>query len=306
MSSGKKALILINKTSGTGKAGNDVLEITEKVARAGYEPIVYPIIPGTEFSSEKLLKEYDGVVDFILCSGGDGTLNHVVSAMMNMKEKPLLSYIPSGSTNDFAKGLGIPAVRSKALQVAVSGRPYSYDVGMMNDRYFNYVAAFGAFSKVSYATDQELKNVLGYAAYIISAIAELPQEISYSCHMKIVADGVSEEGDYIFGAVSNSASVGGMNLFGDTDIHQDDGKMELLLIRSPKNLAEFNAVIAALATREEGNPYITFKQVRYANFYADNEIEWTLDGEFGGASKDTRISVVNKAISIMTKRIRKM
>ena len=306
MSPRKKALILINKTSGTGRAGNDTLDIATKVAEKGYEPIVYPIIPGTEFSSEKILAGYDGSINLILCSGGDGTLNHIVSAMMDMKEKPLLSYIPSGSTNDFAKGLGIPSDRSKALNVAVSGKPYAYDVGRMNDRYFNYVAAFGAFSKVSYATDQELKNVLGYAAYIISAIAELPQEIGYSCHMKIVADGVTEEGDYLFGAVSNSASVGGMNLFGDTDIYQDDGKMELLLIRSPKNLAEFNAVITALATREEGNPYITFKQVRYANFYSESEVEWTLDGEFGGASSETRINVINKAISIMTKRIRKM
>ncbi len=192
--------------------------------------------------------------------------------MMDMKYRPLLAYIPAGSTNDFAKGLGIPSVRSSAIKVAVSGKPFAYDLGRMNDRYFNYVAAFGAFSKVSYATDQELKNVLGYAAYIISAIAELPQEMSYSSHLRIVADGLSEEGDYLFGAVSNSASVGGMNLFGDTDIQQNDGKMELLLIRPLKNLAEFNAVVAALATREEGNPYITFKQVSYANFFSDSDI----------------------------------
>ncbi len=302
MVSRKKALILINKTSGTGRAGNDALEIATKIAEKGYEPVVYPIIPGTDFSSEKLILEYDGEIGLILCSGGDGTLNHVVSAMMDMKYRPLLAYIPAGSTNDFAKGLGIPSVRSSAIKVAVSGKPFAYDLGRMNDRYFNYVAAFGAFSKVSYATDQELKNVLGYAAYIISAIAELPQEMSYSSHLRIVADGLSEEGDYLFGAVSNSASVGGMNLFGDTDIQQNDGKMELLLIRSPKNLAKFNAVVAALATREEGNPYITFKQVSYANFFSDSDIEWTLDGEFGGAARETRISVMNRAITIMTKR----
>ncbi len=305
MSSRKRALILINKTSGMGKAGNDALDIATAIAEKGYEPIVFPIIPGSNFSSENLISEYDGEADLILCSGGDGTLNHVVSAMMSMEHKPLLSYVPAGSTNDFAKGLGIPAIRKKAIDIAASGYPYAYDVGKMNDRYFNYVAAFGAFSKVSYATDQELKNVLGYAAYVLSAIAELPQEISYSSHLRIVADGMSEEGDYIFGAVSNSASVGGMNLFGDTDIHQDDGKMELLLIRSPKNLAEFNSVISALATRQEGNPYITFKQVRYANFYSDTDIEWTLDGEFGGAFNETRINVMNRAITIRTKRPKK-
>ncbi|SHN50308.1 lipid kinase, YegS/Rv2252/BmrU family [Butyrivibrio hungatei DSM 14810] len=297
----KKALVLINKTSGTGKAGNDTLEIVTKLAERGYEPVVYPILPGSGLTSETIIPEYEGQLDMILCSGGDGTLNHVMNQIMLLKEKPILAYIPSGSTNDFAKGLGIPSVRSKAIDIAVNGRPYTYDVGKMNDHYFNYVAAFGAFSKVSYATDQELKNVLGYAAYVLSAMAEIPQSLGYSCHMKIEADGLMEEGDYIFGAVSNSASVAGMTLFADTDIKQDDGQMELLLIRAPKNLAEFNAIIAALATKEPDNPYLTYKQVKNVKLVSDEKIEWTLDGEFGGAFKKTTIEVVNKAVSIMVK-----
>ena len=302
MTDRKKALILINKSAGTGKAGVDTFDIASKLAQKGYEPIMYPIIPGTELSSERIISEYDGSIDMILCSGGDGTLNHVMNAMMEMKKKPTLSYIPAGSTNDFAKGIGIPAQRAKAIEVAVNGKPYTYDVGRMNDKYFNYVAAFGAFSKVSYATDQELKNVIGYAAYVISAVAELPQNIGYSTHLKVEADGIREEGDYLFGAVSNSASVGGMNLFGETMIRQDDGIMELLLIRSPKNLAEFNAIIAALATKEEGNPYITYRQVAHVSIEAEEEMEWTLDGEYGGSYKKTDITVINKAITLMVKR----
>lgn len=297
----KKALVLINKKSGTGKAGNDTLDIATVLSEKGYEPIIYPIIPGTELTAEVLVPEYGKVVDMILCSGGDGTLNHVMNAMMQLEKRPLLAYIPSGSTNDFAKGLGIPSIRSKALEVAVSGKPINYDVGKMNDSYFNYVAAFGAFSKVSYATDQDLKNVLGYAAYVISAIAELPQNIGYSCHMKIEADGVLEEGDYLFGAVSNSASVAGMTLFADNDIKQDDGQMELLLIRAPKNLGEFNAILAALAVREPENPYITYRQISRVSFISEEEVEWTIDGEFGGSYKETSIEVINKAITIMSK-----
>lgn len=295
----KRALILINKTSGTGRAANETLEIATALAQKGYEPIVYPILPGSNLTSEEIIPQYDGKVDMIMCSGGDGTLNHVMNAIMHMKKKPLLSYVPSGSTNDFAKGLGIPSSKAKAIEVVSKGMPYTYDVGRMNDKYFNYVAAFGAFSKVSYATDQDLKNVLGYAAYVISAIAELPQNIGYSCHMKIEADDLYEEGDFIFGAISNSASVAGMTLFADSDIKQDDGFMELLLIKAPKNLAEFNAVIAALATKEPDNPYIIYKQVKSAKFVSDDETEWTLDGEFGGAFKETEIEVVEKAITIL-------
>ena len=295
----KRALILINKTSGTGRAASETLEIATVLAQKGYEPIVYPILPGSNLTSEVIIPQYDGKVDMIMCSGGDGTLNHVMNAIMHMKKKPLLSYVPSGSTNDFAKGLGIPSSKAKAIEVVSKGMPYTYDVGRMNDKYFNYVAAFGAFSKVSYATDQDLKNVLGYAAYVISAIAELPQNIGYSCHMKIEADDLYEEGDFIFGAISNSASVAGMTLFADSDIKQDDGFMELLLIKAPKNLAEFNAVVAALATKEPDNPYIIYKQVKSAKFVSDDETEWTLDGEFGGAFKETEIEVVEKAITIL-------
>ena len=302
MSDRKKALVLINKSAGTGKAGTDTLNIVARLAEEGYEPIVYPIIPGTDLTSEKIIGDYDGEVSMILCSGGDGTLNHVMNAIMDLKEKPVLSYIPAGSTNDFAKGLGIPSVMSKAIDVAVNGTPFTYDVGRINGRYFNYVAAFGAFSKVSYATDQDLKNVLGYAAYVISAIAELPQNIGYSCHLQIEADDFIEEGDYIFGAVSNSASVAGMTLFANDDIKQDDGQMELLLIRSPKNLADFNGILAALAVREPDNPHITYRQVSKVHIVSDEEMEWTIDGEFGGAYKETNIEVINKAITIMTTR----
>jgi len=295
----KRALVLINKTSGTGKAGNETLDIATKLALAGYEPVVYPILPESSLTSEEIIPKYDGALDLILCSGGDGTLNHVMNEIMKLEKKPILSYVPSGSTNDFAKGLGIPSLKAKAIEVATLGEPYTYDVGKMNDRYFNYVAAFGAFSKVSYATDQELKNVLGYAAYVLSAIAELPQNIGYSCHMKIEADDLVEEGDFLFGAVSNSASVAGMTLLADEDIKQDDGLMELLLIKAPKNLAEFNAVISALATKEPDNPYIIYKQVKKAKFISDTDTEWTLDGEFGGAHRVTDIEVINKAITIL-------
>ncbi len=301
MADRKKALVLINKVAGTGKGANDTLEIATELAQAGYEPIIYPILPGTELVSESIINMYDGEVDMILCSGGDGTLNHVMNAVINMKKKPLLSYVPAGSTNDFARGLGIPSVRSKAIGIAVNGAPFSYDIGRMNDKFFNYVAAFGAFSQISYATDQDLKNVLGYAAYIISAVAELPQNIGYSCHMTIEADGVTEEGDYIFGAVSNSASVAGMPLFADDSIRQDDGQMELILIKKPKTFAEFNAIVGALAIKEPNNPYLTYRQVKSAKFISDQEVEWTLDGEYGGSFMETDISVMSKAVTIMTK-----
>ena len=298
----KRALILINRKAGTGKAGNEVMDIVTALSEEGYEPVVYPILPGTELTSENLVDQYDGKTDLILCSGGDGTLNHVVNAVMKMEHRPLLAYIPAGSTNDFARGLGIPAGKDGAIEAAAKGDPFSYDIGRMNDKYFNYVAAFGAFSKVSYATDQELKNVLGYAAYVISAIAELPQNIGYNCHMKIETDDMTEEGDYIFGAVCNSASVGGMKLLENADVKQDDSKMELILIHAPKNIGDMNLILTALAVGDVNSNFITFRQVSRVTFYSDENTSWTIDGEYGGDARTTEIEVVNKAITIMTKK----
>ncbi|MBQ4483101.1 MAG: YegS/Rv2252/BmrU family lipid kinase [Lachnospiraceae bacterium] len=300
MADRKKVLILINASAGVGRAEDDTLEIASAYAKAGYEPVVYPIIPGTELISENIIEWYKGETEEVMCCGGDGTLNHVISGVMNLEkdERPVIAYIPAGSTNDFARGLNIPDNRDEAVEVAVRGKKFTYDIGRMNDRYFNYVAAFGAFSKISYDTDQDLKNAFGYAAYVINAIINLPQNISYSCKMRIDMGGETEEGEYVFGSVCNSVSVGGMKLFENVGVKLDDGKLELLLIRSPKNISELNSILTALAKGDTDNPYIIFREIESARFISDEEVSWTLDGEYGGESRKTEIEVMRKAVTI--------
>ena len=297
----QKALLLINETAGKGRAGGHLMTIVGEVAKAGYEPVVFPIIPGTDLSSEKLIETYGKEVGLILCSGGDGTLNHVMNAIMHLDRKPKLAYLPAGSTNDFAKGLGIPANKTRALEAALYGGIFSYDVGSMNGRYFNYVAAFGAFTEISYDTKQQWKNVMGYAAYFLNGVSELSANIRYSRHLRIRSGGDFEEGDYLFGAVCNSVSVGGMHLFGKADVRLNDGKMEMLLIRAPKNIIELQAIITALRKGETNNPYISFKQITHVTFECDRELPWTMDGEFGGTCSVSEIDVHKRALSIMTR-----
>ncbi len=298
----KKALILLNETAGMGRAENDAMRIARRCAEEGWEPVLYPVVPGTDLVSEKLLEYYDGEADMVLCSGGDGTLHYVVNSVMRMKEKPLLAYIPAGSANDFAKGLGIPSDRAAALETALGGIPFSCDVGRMNDQYFTYAAAFGMFSEVSYSTRQELKNVFGYAAYVISAVGDLFENVRFSRHMRVSADGEEWEGDYLFGAVCNSVSIGGVNLFGRADVSLNDGELEMLLIRVPKSLLELQSVIGALSLRETSHPGIVFRHVRSVSFHSDEPAAWTLDGEFGGEGTDTEIAIVPQAVTIMTGR----
>lgn len=296
----KRALILLNISSGTGRAPLFVMEIIKRFAKNGFEPVIFPIIPGSDLISEKILPEYENSADIVLCIGGDGTLNHVIQTIMRQDVRPLLAYVPMGSTNDFAKGLGISTEPEKALDMVFSGRKFSYDIGRLNERFFNYVAAFGAFSAVSYATDQQLKNVLGHAAYIISAIGDFTEHLRYNCHLKITTEDGTEEGDYIFGAVCNTVSVGGFPLFRSTNIQLNDGKMELFLIKSPKTAADLQETLNAVLTRTFDSPSITFKQVSAVSLSADSDIAWTLDGEYGGAYKEVRIEVQKQAISIMS------
>ncbi|MBQ6503074.1 MAG: YegS/Rv2252/BmrU family lipid kinase [Flexilinea sp.] len=295
----KKALILLNNSAGTGKAGLNTWLIIKKIAEKGYEPIVYPILPGTDLVSENILFAYEGEVDLVLCSGGDGTLNHVVQGLMGLRAKPRLAYLPAGSTNDFARTLGIPSDFDKALDMATQDQTFRYDVGRLNGRCFNYVAAFGAFSAVSYATDQQLKNILGHAAYIVSAVSDLYENMRYSRRIRIEADDFVLEDDYIFGVVCNSAYVAGFSVFKDMDVRLDDGKMEILLIKTPKTAADLQGILNAVQRGTTDDPFLTFRHISNARFLSESSIAWTVDGEYGGSFKETEIRIEQQAVSIM-------
>ena len=294
------ALILANEKSGIGKAGNRLMEVIRKAAAKGYEPIVYPIIPGTELTSDDLLPLYDGRIELVVGCGGDGTMNHIVNAIMTMEHKPRVAYLPMGSTNDFAKGMGIPITRPKAIETAFAGQPFTYDLGCLNGRFFNYVAAFGTFSDVSYETKQSWKNVLGYAAYVITAAGKLIQNTKYKKDMRIETDTGDIEGKFLFGAVCNTATVGGLNLLSKADIHLDDGKMELLLIYDTSSLIELQGIATTLLAGSSDHPNISLRQVNRAVFHCEEMVPWALDGEFGGETKTAEIEVHEKAITIMT------
>ena len=295
----KKALILLNSSAGTGKAGLNTWLIIKKIAEKGYEPIVYPILPGTDLVSENILSAYEGEVELVLCSGGDGTLNHVVQGLMGLRTKPRLAYLPAGSTNDFARTLGIPSDFDKALEMATQDQTFRYDVGTLNGRYFNYVAAFGAFSAVSYGTDRQLKNILGYAAYIVSAVSDLYENMRYSRRIRIESDDFVLEDDYIFGAVCNSAYVAGFSVFKDMDVRLDDGKMEILLIKTPKTAADLQGILNAVQRGTTDDPFLTFRHISNARFLSEDDIAWTVDGEYGGSFKETEIRIEQQAVSIM-------
>ena len=238
----KTLLFIFNPFSGKAQIKNQLMDIVDTMVKAGYEVTIYPTqapedaIHKVEVDAEKY--------DLVVCSGGDGTLDEVVSGIMHKGLTVPLGYIPAGSTNDFATSLGIPKDMVKAADAAVNGRTFPCDIGAFNNDYFVYVAAFGLFTEVSYKTSQEWKNVLGHAAYILEGMRSLHDIPSFT--MQVEYNNVRIQDEFIYGMISNSTSVGGFKGMTGKDVLLDDGVFEVTLIKKPRNPIELNEIIASL------------------------------------------------------------
>ena len=297
----KNMLFVFNPNSGKAQLKNSLMKIIQIFSNADYEVTVYPTKAALD-GYEKI-KAAKGLYDIIVCSGGDGTLNEVVSAVITYgDEKVPIGYIPSGSTNDFAKSLGIPSDKIRAAYNVVSGESFSCDIGIINDRrYFNYVAAFGAFTDVAYETPQDLKNMFGHQAYVIEGAKRLLNLKAYK--MKVTSSRLDIEDNFIYGMVSNSSSVGGMKgLIGD-NVDFQDGVFEVTLIREIRNALDFQQLINAFMTQrlESCDMIYSFKTAA-VTFTASREIPCTLDGEFGGDHEEVCVKNLKQAVDIMVKK----
>lgn len=291
----KKLLFIFNPHSGKAKIKGQLTDIIDTMVKANYEVTVYP----TQAVGDAIgkVEEDAGKYDMVVCSGGDGTLDEVVTGMMHREEKMSLGYIPAGSTNDFATSLGIPRDMVKAAEAAVKGKPFACDIGAFNEDFFVYVAAFGLFTDVSYKTSQEWKNMLGHAAYILEGVRSL-QEIP-SILMQVEHDDVVIQDEFIYGMITNSTSVGGFKGMTGKHVRLDDGVFEVTLIRKPKNPIELNEIIASLINLVDDTDMIYSFKTDEVKFTAKNEISWTRDGEYGGCHKSVEIKNLCRAVEIM-------
>lgn len=292
----KKLLFVYNPHSGKGLIKNKLCEILDIFAKAGYEMTVCP----TQHAMDGYDKVCgaDGRYDLIVCSGGDGTLNEVISAVMtHCMAKPKIGYIPAGSTNDFAKSLGIPKDMVKAAKLISNDNSFLCDIGVMNGRFFNYVAAFGAFTDVSYKTPQSMKNVLGHQAYIVESLKSLSKIKAYN--MKVTCNDITIMGNYIYGMVANSKSVGGMKGITGKNILLDDGLFEVILVREAKNPLELQQIVAGLFSKNQDSPMVDRFKASKVIFESDKAISWTLDGEYADDHQLVEIDVCPKAIKII-------
>ena len=237
--------------------------------------------------------------DRVVCCGGDGTLNEVVTGLMGLEAPPLVGYIPAGTTNDFSRNLDLPKGMDKAAEAAVAGVARSCDIGVFNDRFFVYVAAFGAFTDVSYDTPQPFKNTFGHLAYLLEGATKLGSLLK-GYHLTIEHDGGAVEGDFIYGMVSNTISVGGFQLFPPERVALDDGLFEVVLVRLPRNPAEFQSALRSLTRQNtvESDMIVALHTSRL-RVVTQEELTWTLDGEYGGAPETVEIQNRQKALTLI-------
>ena len=295
MSIKKKLLFVFNPYSGKAKIKGQLTDIIDSMVKADYEVTVYPTqAPGDAVYK---IEEEAGNYDLVVCSGGDGTLDEVVTGMMHREEKVPLGYIPAGSTNDFATSLGIPKDMVKASEAAVRGVPFACDIGVFNEDFFVYVAAFGLFTEVSYKTSQEWKNVLGHAAYILEGVRSLHEIPSYL--MQVEYGNVRIQDEFIYGMITHSTSVGGFKGMTGKDVRLDDGVFEVTLIKKPRNPIELNEIIASLINLVDDTDMVYSFKADEVKFTAKNEISWTLDGEFGGDRSEVVIKNLCRTVEIM-------
>ena len=291
----KKILFIVNPRSGKGQIKYQLLDIADVFIKGGLDVSLY--ITQEPQDAIRVVRERAQEFDLIACSGGDGTLDEVVTGMMDCTEKRPIGYIPAGSTNDFANSLQLPKHMKEAAQCIVEDIAYPCDVGSFNGDYFVYIAAFGIFTDVSYLTNQEMKNILGHLAYLLEGAKRIFNIKSYHVELEINDEHI--EDDYIFGMITNSESVGGFRSITGRDIQLDDCLLEVTLIRMPRNPIELQDIISSLLRREMDSKYIsTFKTGRIV-LRSQTEIPWTLDGEFGGDHKEVEILCHQKAVPIL-------
>ena len=292
----KKMLIIVNPRSGKAKMKNELLNICEIFSSGGYDLTVYPTAcPGDATIKAATIKQDE--FDIVVVCGGDGTLNEVITGLMQTGVIVTLGYIPSGTLNEWSSGLKISRNIKQAAKDILTGQTIKLDVGKFGDKYFSYTASFGAFTEASYSTPQNVKNVLGQSAYFFEGIKCLGN--IKPVHLKFQFDQKEIEGDYLFGAISNSMSVGGIVKFKENTVELNDGFFEVVLIKKPTNITTFQQTVDGILKKDFTREGIEFFHTDKVTVLDGDELSWTLDGEFAKGSKEIEIKNIHSAIRLV-------
>ncbi len=291
-----RLLLIVNPISGKMRIKSELFGVVKTFCDTGWDVNVY--MTRATRDATRIVQERCGEFDRIVACGGDGTLNETVAGALRSHYAGEIGFLPCGTTNDLANSLGIPKTLSKSAETVVRETAKYVDFGSFNrNRYFTYIASFGAFTEVSYSTDQNMKNIFGHAAYLMEAARRLDTLRSH--RMRVECDGAVYEDDYLFGATANSFVIGGVLKLKKSEVDLADGYHEVLLIRNPKSSQELAQLSKELLSGNYENRAICFFRGKHIVFSAKEEIPWCVDGEFAGKHENVEIRNLHNRLKII-------
>jgi len=288
-----KVLIVVNPKSGYKSSKDHLLDALSVFSKYGYVVEMY-ITQAQNDAYNHVLKcktKYDIVTVF----GGDGTMNEVTNALMKKSYKPKIGYFPSGTQNDFGTNFNLGSNFVEIAERICAGKSMKFDVGQFNDKYFNYVAAFGAFCDVPYSTQRKAKEALGNFAYIIEGMTKIKDIKPTPVTVKI--KNKTHKYSALFGLVFSGTRVAGIQILDSKKGKIDDGKFNILIVDYVKTpLIEMPSLVDILANQE-----------KHFHWYSTNEVEmtfengaiWTIDGEEAKIKDIVKITNHNKALEML-------
>ena len=291
----KNILMIVNPVSGRGILKQRLWKILETFSAANITTNV--IFTGKRGDATEIAKTCPDDIETVVCAGGDGTLNEVISGLMENPTPHKLGYIPVGTTNDLATSLGIPKNPIEATKNIIEGHTEEIDIGSFSGRYFNYVASFGAFTEASYNTTQEAKNILGHFAYVLEGVMSLANIRPYK--VKFTFNDTVLEDEFIFGAISNTTSMGGVLKLKDTLVALNDGEFELLVVKTPTNVIQLQKILGEIMTQNFSGDLVKLFHTSHIIVESEEEFDWTLDGECHHGTKKEEIKNISKAIKLI-------
>jgi len=292
----KRIMLIINPRAGTGQYRTDISDILEAFSQNDAVATVYMTTHSGH--ATELVEAHAHKYDIVVCCGGDGTLSETIAGLMALEDRPPVGYIPMGTANDVAATLGLPKEGGKAAQIALAGRPIPLDVGLFDGEHFSYIAAFGAFTEVSYQTPTENKQTLGHLAYVLEGMGHLGKIVP----RKLVVEydgGKRVEGKFIFGGVSNTTSIAGLVKLRPELVDLGDGEFEIILVKNPRSLMALNALFMDIVTQKYDSKYVQIFRAKEARFRFEEPVPWTRDGEAGGLHREAYFQILQPGVQIM-------
>ncbi len=293
----KDMLFIVNPKAGRTTLKNTMSDVIEIFCRADYRVRVY--MTQAAGDATRIVEQEGPDYDVIVCAGGDGTLGNTMTGLLQLEKRIPLGYIPCGTTNDYARSMEIPRQGLDAATTIVNAaKPFAVDMADLNGNYFVYVAAFGAFTDTSYATPQNIKNIFGHAAYVLQGIKSVVNIPTYK--LRITFDGsVTYEGEYIYGMISNSVSVGGYKSITSNGVEFDDGLFEVVLIRKISEVEDLQRIATSLLMGQTNDENMVAYSASKIEIESETPIAWTLDGEFGGEILNSTITVHKQVVDLL-------